>query len=49
MCWHKWTKWEKYIINWLRQGTTTIIAVETRQKRQCIKCGKTQDELVYYS
>lgn len=46
---HDWSKWEPYqqpmtygrrIGEYLGQG------VESRQKRVCLKCGKTQDEKI---
>lgn len=53
---HKWGKWEQYTANMIRmyggvlcpkemQGKE-IKYDENRQKRQCSKCGKIQDEEV---
>jgi hypothetical protein len=49
MCWHKWSKWKFYDLFWKKTATDKLVCIERRQKRECIKCGKTQDELVSYS
>lgn len=51
MCWHKWTKWKQYTLNWIRDlnGKSVVTNVEVRQKRECIKCNKQEDELVSFT
>jgi hypothetical protein len=51
LCWHRWSKWTQY--EW--HGTVRSIFMsesvsmsEGRQRRTCVKCGKMQDEKVYY-
>lgn len=49
MCWHKWGKWEVYTWDGLEKivwQTEWNKVSETRQKRSCLKCGYTQDELI---
>jgi hypothetical protein len=52
-CWlfHKWTRWELYKQPLLRtyqgkqvEGSQT--AFENRQRRQCVRCGRTKDEFI---
>lgn len=50
--WHKWTKWEQYAFDGICHGSVLIpinppIKIsENRQKRNCEKCGKVEDELI---
>lgn len=54
MCWffHKWTKWETYTeyynmtMRWGKLAGNTYPGSDLRQKRSCIKCGKTEDTLI---
>ena len=50
MCFHKWGKWEQYEIEVperrLTQRWVLSAAIEYRQKRKCLKCGKVRDELI---
>ena len=39
---HKWDKWERYMLSYNDGGVYC-----ERQRRVCIVCGKTQDELVW--
>ena len=50
MCWHKWTKWEKYNqagkVQTQPFSKEMIPFSERRQKRYCMKCGWHQDKLI---
>ena len=50
ICWHKWTKWKAYVESGRMQvhcfSTEMLPFTESRECRECIKCGKTQDRLV---
>ncbi len=50
MCWHKWTKWETYIVTGTIQkhpfSSEMLPYAEKRQKRVCEKCGFEQDREV---
>jgi len=48
MCFHKWSKWEKYqdVMLRVRNGKEYKYIVD-RQKRNCIKCNKEQSEKIY--
>jgi len=54
-CWHKWTKWETYELHYkFYPGTDSPQNIQgkplnyddLRQKRNCEKCGRRQDELI---
>ena len=50
MCWHKWSKWEQYTFHGIQTMVagrkTEIPFMEKRQKRNCLKCNKQQDERI---
>lgn len=54
MCWlfHQWGKWELYeergilTFGWGKNRGEKAEYSETRQRRKCQDCGKTQDEVV---
>lgn len=48
--WHKWGKWEQYILHkklYVFATTEKLDKYEERQQRTCLKCGKMQDAKVY--
>lgn len=49
-CWHRWSRWKIYtaITRTYSQRNDKLIEVQTeRQRRECNKCGKTQDRKVF--
>jgi len=44
-CWHKWTRWEQYNHRYT-VGGEEIVYLELRQKRNCEKCGRRQDDVI---
>lgn len=48
---HKWGKWEQYekrIVTYVYKTQEKFDSSEQRQRRICEKCGKMQDEKIYY-
>jgi len=54
-CWHKWAKWEKYEMKYLfvpgvrypeKVQGKEFNCIDLRQRRQCEKCGRYEDELL---
>jgi len=54
-CWHRWAKWEVYEKRYdYYPGTSAPLNIQgkqlacsdLRQKRNCEKCGRRQDELI---
>ena len=52
MCWlfHRWGKWEPFEVFVPGRKISTrwalMAAIDHRQKRTCLRCGKVQDELI---